>query len=203
MLLKEFQNVLKGHNEVHVNTLWTEITANYSQKHRHYHTLTHLENLLQELTPLKAQIQDWPALSWALFYHDIIYNPLKTNNEAKSAELAARRMKTLQLPESLISRCTAHIIATQKHPFSEDPDTNFFTDADLSILGKPWTDYELYSRQIRLEYKVYPDLLYYPGRKKVLAHFLAMERIYKTPHFYALYEEQARENLQREMEQIH
>jgi predicted metal-dependent HD superfamily phosphohydrolase len=42
---------------------------------------------------------------------------------------------------------------------------------------------------------MYPDFLYKPGRRKVLTHFLEMERIFKSDHFYQKYEEQARKNL--------
>jgi predicted metal-dependent HD superfamily phosphohydrolase len=42
--------------------------------------------------------------------------------------------------------------------------------------------------------------MYNPVRKKVLLHFLSMERIFKTDYFYTHFEKQARENLQKEME---
>jgi predicted metal-dependent HD superfamily phosphohydrolase len=55
---------------------------------------------------------------------------------------------------------------------------------------------------VRREYSIYPDLLYKPGRKKVLQHFLNMEHIFKTIHFYTLYEQNARNNLNREIAEL-
>ncbi len=60
--------------------------------------------------------------------------------------------------------------------------------------------YNDYARQVRQEYSLYPDMIYKPGRRKVLRHFLAMPKIFKTDIFFELYEESARRNLQREME---
>jgi len=59
--------------------------------------------------------------------------------------------------------------------------------------------YQAYTRQIRQEYHIYPDLLYKPGRKKVLQHFLKMPAIYVTPAFRDLYETTARQNIQAEL----
>lgn len=44
--------------------------------------------------------------------------------------------------------------------------------------------------------------MYVPGRKKVLNHFLALPRIFKTNHFYEKYEEAARKNLEDELERL-
>jgi predicted metal-dependent HD superfamily phosphohydrolase len=52
---------------------------------------------------------------------------------------------------------------------------------------------------VRKEYLIYPDLIYNPGRKKVLHHFLAMDRIFKTDFFYNKFEQQARQNLRKEI----
>jgi len=62
--------------------------------------------------------------------------------------------------------------------------------------------YENYTHQLRKEYAVYPDLLYNEGRKKVLMHFLEMNRIFKTDEFYNQFEKQARENLKRELKEL-
>ena len=48
----------------------------------------------------------------------------------------------------------------------------------------------------------YPDLLYKPGRKKVLQHFLSMERIFKTEQFFSRFEDKARKNLLQEFETL-
>lgn len=179
--------------------LWNEIQEQYSGKQRHYHNLRHLDNLLQELTAVQELIQDWETVMFALFYHDLVYKATAKDNEEKSAEIAQKRLESLHFPPDKTARCVTHILATKGHAASTDPDTDLFTDADLSILGQAENVYQEYSRQVRNEYAIYPDFLYNPGRIKVLQHFLSMQRIFKTPHFLDLYEEQARRNLEAEL----
>lgn len=180
--------------------LWTEIEKSYSDKKRHYHTLAHLDNLLIQLTEVKSEIKNWNANLFTLYYHDIIYNSLKSDNEEKSAELAAKRMKQVSVPVSTIELCSNQILATKSHVKSADSDTNYFTDADLSVLGQRWDVYTQYYKNVRKEYSIYPDFVYNPGRKKVLNHFLSMDRIFKTEYFYNKFEVQAKLNLQMEIE---
>lgn len=73
-----------------INALWQEIEANYSKRNRHYHTLDHLEHMLNQFNAIKTEISEWDATLFALYYHDIIYNPLKSDNESKSADLAVK-----------------------------------------------------------------------------------------------------------------
>lgn len=204
MLLKDTFTALiqPYYNGVVVEQYWLEIEKAYSSKKRHYHNLTHLEQLWQQLLPLKAQIADWDTLQFSLFYHDIVYNVRRQDNEEKSAELAKQRLQALHYPSTEIDKCTTQILATKSHTSSPDLDTNLFTDADLAILGQDWPTYHNYTQQVRREYAIYPDLLYKPGRKKVLRHFLNMERIFKTAHFFDLYEHSARINLSREIGEL-
>jgi predicted metal-dependent HD superfamily phosphohydrolase len=179
--------------------LWTEIEKAYSTKKRHYHTLQHLDDLLSQLTEARGEIKDWEIILFTLYYHDIIYNSLKSDNEEKSAEWAEKRMSQIGVPNSTIERCKTQIFATKSHTKSADSDTNYFTDADLSVLGQPWETYKQYSSNVRKEYSLYPDFVYNPGRKKVLNHFLELDRIFKTDFYYRKFEAQARQNLIKEM----
>jgi predicted metal-dependent HD superfamily phosphohydrolase len=182
--------------------LWNEIVENYSGKKRHYHNLSHLENLIKQLLGFKEIISDWDVVLFSVFYHDIVYNTLKQDNEEQSALLAETKLKALKLSNEQIEKCKAAILATKSHELSKDKDINLFTDADLSILGAGWDEYSAYAKQIRKEYSIYPDLIYNPGRKKVLHHFLHMQNIFKTPEFFDTFEKQARQNLKRELREL-
>ena len=200
--LKEiFSNLLINYttNSSLINELWDEVEKNYSGKNRHYHTLQHLENLLITLTEVKSEIQHWESILFTLFYHDIIYTTLKSDNEENSALLAEKRMQQLSVSNDIIERCKNQILATKSHSKSTDSDTNYFTDADLSVLGQPWEIYSLYYKNVRKEYAIYPDFIYNPGRKKVIQHFLSMNSIYKTDYFYNQFEKVAKENLMKEL----
>ena len=203
--LKEiFSNLLINYttNSSLINELWDEVEKNYSGKNRHYHTLQHLENLLITLTEVKSEIQNWESILFTLFYHDIIYTALKSDNEENSALLAEKRMQQLSVSNDIIERCKNQILATKSHSKSTDSDTNYFTDADLSVLGQPWEIYSLYYKNVRKEYAIYPDFIYNTGRKKVIQHFLSMNSIYKTDYFYNQFEKVAKENLMKELSSL-
>lgn len=204
MLKETFIELLTKYtdNDSLKNELWTEIKKNYSSKKRHYHTLQHLDNLLSQLTDVKSEIQNWETILFTLFYHDIIYNAIKSDNEKKSAELAEKRMKQISVSNDKIELCKKQILATKTHIKSTDSDTNYFTDADLSVLGQNLETYLLYCKNVRKEYSIYPALVYTHGRKKVLNHFLSMDRIFKTDFFYNKFETQAKHNLQKEIESL-
>jgi len=179
-------------------SLWQEIENKYSVD-RYYHNLHHLENMYFELEQVKKIIVDWDTVVFALFYHDIIYNPASTDNEEKSAEVATATLSAITFPKDQIEKCEAIILATKSHIEFADSDFNYFTDADLSILGQSWEVYLLYAHNIRKEYSAYPDLIYKSGRKKILSDFLKKDRIYKTNFFSLKFEKSARENLKQEM----
>jgi predicted metal-dependent HD superfamily phosphohydrolase len=201
MLKEVFFDLLKNYtgDSALVTNFWQEIEKNYGNRSRHYHNLSHLEILYAELVACKDHIAQWEAVLFAVFYHDIVYNTFRQDNEEKSAELAAKRLASLNVPASIMEICGEMINATKGHYFSANADVNLFTDADLCILGKDWNTYANYFANIRKEYALYPDMMYRPGRKKVLQHYLGMKRIFKTEMFYRKYETVARENLTKEL----
>lgn len=201
MLKKTFITLLENYTQSQskIDALWLEIETSYSENTRYYHTLQHLENLLLQLSDVKGQIQQWETVLFTLYYHDVVYDAQKSDNEEKSAELAVRRMREIGIPQEIIERCKEQILATKSHIISSFADTNYFTDADLSVLGQSREIYSAYHQNIRKEYSIYSDSFYNPGRKNVLNHFLSMERIFKTDFFYDKFEFQAKENLQMEL----
>ena len=183
-----------------IDSLWAEIEKKYSEKGRHYHNLQHLEHLFAELDRVKNKILDYTAVSFSVFYHDVIYDATSTSNEEKSAAFAVSRLQKLSADPDSIRKVSEQILATKSHQLSGDTDTCYLLDADLSILGKDAGTYADYTHKIRKEYAIYPDFLYKPGRKKVLQHFLASEYIFKTQEFRQNYEVRAKENLTAESE---
>lgn len=185
-----------------VNSLWAEILKVYTLRGRYYHTLSHLEHLAAELQGVRNAIVHWDTVVLAACYHDFVYAAHQQDNEARSAAVARERLETLQYPAAETALCERLILATKGHGIDPENDVNYFTDADLSVLGSAPEVYGTYTGNIRKEYSIYPDFLYKPGRKKVLEHFLAMPRIFKTDIFYERYEGPARKNLRWELETL-
>lgn len=179
--------------------LWKDIERRYSGFGRHYHTVAHLEHIAKELFRHPEKFLNPDTIVFSIVYHDVIYNILKTNNEERSADYARRNLSKTSFPAEETDRCISMILATKTHSITNDPEINLFTDADLSILGADPNTYVTYTEQIRKEYFVYPGSIYNPGRRKVIEHFLRMERIFKTDSFFNTYEEQARKNLTSEL----
>lgn len=192
-------NRYSDNNELATN-LWLEIFSKYSEPKRHYHTINHLEAIIIDLSDVKDNIEDWDTTLLAVFYHDIIYKASSSINEADSAKLAMHKLSEIGYSAEKIAKCANMILATKLHEPSDDDDTNYLIDADLAILGRGQYDYQKYTEQIREEYSIYPDFMYNNGRKKALQHFLQMETIYKTEHFFKKYEKQARINIANELE---
>ena len=175
----------------------------YTDPKRHYHNLVHITALHRLTDMYGASLNSIEAVRWAIWYHDAIYDVTKKNNEAKSAELAREHMRMLGIDEEIIQKCVDLILATASHTLDErtdNYDARFMLDIDLLILGAVPEKYKEYTEQVRKEYSIYPDLLYKPGRKKVLKRFLELDRIYKTDLLYELYEQQARANMKQELE---
>lgn len=181
--------------------LWQELEKAYTQKGRHYHNLSHLAHMIGETLTILPEINDPDTLLCSIFYHDIIYNVRRQDNEEKSADLGIQRALDIGLGVKSAQLCCKQIVATKSHAFSENMDTNYLTDIDLSVLGAEPEVYQNYTAAIRKEYSIYPGFLYKKGRKKVLKHFLEMEYIFKTALFREKYEEKARINLKTELGQ--
>ena len=181
-------------------SLWQEIEKSYSGSKRYYHNLAHLENMYRKLVAVKSEISDWDTVIFSLFYHDIVYKATAKDNEEQSADVAVKCLSSIGYPLSLIQKCREQILATKHHGASNNNDTNFFTDADMAILGSEWNDYQTYYKAVRKEYSIYPDFLYNPGRTKVLKHFLKMPYLYNTIYFKNSCENVARSNIKKELE---
>ena len=186
-----------------IDRFFREIERKYTSSRRHYHNLYHIRALLQFCETYAGRLQDRDVVMFSVFYHDIIYNVLRKDNEPRSARLAIKRLLALGAPAVKVEQVKIFIEATQTHTVSSDvtytTDLLLFLDFDMSILGAGWDAYEAYTRQVRREYRIYPDKLYYPGRRQFLQHCLQVAFIFQTPVFRDRYEAQARENMAREL----
>ena len=183
-------------DKVFIQQLWIRICEKYSESHRAYHNLTHLKELFSYFT-YQHHLENPDAISFSIFYHDVIYNIWKKDNEKKSADFALLELKDT-LSKSSLKNIYQQIIATKTHQAS-DNDTQFLVDFDLIILGKSPEVYTNYTQLIRKEYRLVPWFMYKKGRKKVLHHFLERKTIYGSNIFKELFEEQARINLTNEL----
>ena len=203
ILRKEWLDLTKkySHDLKLIDLIWFDIQKNYNQKNRKYHNLQHIQSMLIQAKENSSNIINLDVIKFSIWFHDIIYKATSNKNEEKSADLAGIYLKKIGLETSNIQKIYQLIISTKKHQvIVNDIDNSFLLDFDLSILGNSWETYQTYIKNIRREYKIYPDFVYNPGRIKVLQHFLKRDNLYFTKQYQDLYEKQARQNILKELE---
>ena len=185
---------------------WQNIVTHYQQPHRHYHTLHHIQALLEQFDGIKDQLKQPESVLLAIFYHDVIYQTQDKpamSNERQSAAYFIAELGGF-LPIDLQNRVVELIIATEKHELADtnDSDMAYFLDMDLRILGQTDLVYQAYCQKIRLEYQYVAKVLYNFSRKKALKRFLDRKRLYFTERFSTQYEQQARQNIKSEIKTL-
>jgi predicted metal-dependent HD superfamily phosphohydrolase len=180
------------------------LEARYAEPHRRYHTRGHIEACLD----LLAQWPEIPErerrlLTWAIWWHDAIYDPKASDNEARSAELARRELPHLGAGPDEVEEVARLVLLTAGHAVPEDDRLGaVLISIDLAILATPPPVYEAYARAIRAEYAHVPEDAWRAGRTAVLQRFLDASVIFPHPGFRDAHEAQARANLAREIEQL-
>lgn len=193
-------------------TWWTNISMKYSESNRKYHNLSHLCNMFHHLDYHIRDIESPEAMTYAIFFHDLEYDPKSQTNEEDSVKhfhLFAKEAgldqdaKLVTTVEELIMASKTH--CTEEHKMEDvygENDVHYFLDFDVSILGSSPSEYQDYSSCIREEYSHLPESTYNFLRTKVLKSFLQIPNIFSTKPFREKYEEQARNNIQDEITRL-
>ncbi len=103
------------------------------------------------------------------------------------------------LPAPDVDEVVRLILLTASHdPAPADAAGAALCDADLSILGALPGRYDVYVRDVRLDYAHIDDAPWAVGRTAVLDSLLALDPLYRTPMGRELWSERAVANLTRE-----
>ena len=68
--------------------LWQDVAARYSEQQRAYHTLEHIEQLFIQFESIQHVLSEPHIIALAVYYHDVVYDPTRADNELRSAEYA-------------------------------------------------------------------------------------------------------------------
>jgi len=180
--------------------IFDELLRAYREPHRRYHGVDHLRDCLEQLDTAPATGEARDLAETALWFHDAVHVPGAADNEARSAEWAARALTGAGVPEARAHQVARLVQLTDHARPADDPVGALVCDVDLSILGRPPAEFAEYERRIRAEYQRVPEPLYRMARASVLAGLLAREPLYRSDHFRALYEVGARRNLRGSVE---
>jgi predicted metal-dependent HD superfamily phosphohydrolase len=173
-----------------------QLVAAYTAPGRHYHNLTHIEDCLAALARVEKLVPlDREILSEAIWWHDVVYDATRSDNEELSARLAEQHVR-----ENLRQEVGRLIRLTKTHDVQPDDRLGaILISIDLSILGAEPARYDAYAAAIRQEFIHVPERDYRAGRAKVLSQFAGRPVIFPDAAFAARYDRQARENLAREL----
>lgn len=185
------------------NDTFQILKEKYTEKSRFYHTFSHIKLLLDLYESLMDQIQDHDAIRFSIWFHDIVYDPKRNDNEEESAGLASEMLGDLNVNAKTIQSVQELVLATKNHNGRTlSDDAKLFLDMDLAILGMSKEIYEEYSKAIREEYAWVSEQTYRKGRVKILESFLDRERVYFTTVMRNRFEEQARWNIKGEIQSL-
>jgi pantetheine-phosphate adenylyltransferase len=186
-LKKYYQQTLIVNNETF------ELIVNaYSEPQRYYHTLEHLVELCEKAEMINVHTD--PVLMTAIFFHDIVYDPTKNNNEELSVKLWEKLANGVR-PE-LKNKVSNYIIATKTHQNSEqDTLLDIFLDLDLSILGSDSRRFDRYEEEIRWEYAFVPEEIYAKERARIMSSFVG--RNFRNDKLNELFLDNYKKNLQK------
>jgi predicted metal-dependent HD superfamily phosphohydrolase len=181
---------------------FARLVQSYGTAGRYYHTLAHVQQVLDTITQLRDYAHQPEIVELAGWFHDVVYDPQATDNESQSADYAAAMMRRLGWPPRWVLPVQRLIGATRSHPTdTQNPDIQVLLDADLAILGSPPAQYAAYAQAIRQEYAWVPDDAYRQGRSQILRKFLQRPSLYFTPPMQAI-APQAQINLQTELQNL-
>jgi predicted metal-dependent HD superfamily phosphohydrolase len=180
-------------------TEWAAVVAAWSEPHRRYHGVTHLAAVLGLVDELAGAATDPDAVRLAAWYHDVVYDPRREDNEQVSAERARAGLRGL-VPEDRLASVLRLVLLTAGHdPEPGDDDGAVLCDADLAVLASEPGHYAVYASAIREEYGHLSDEEFTAGRIAVLERLLDLPQLYRLPAVAAEWTPRARANLTAEL----
>ncbi|MGJ7414917.1 hypothetical protein AB9128_03515 [Streptomyces cinereoruber] len=182
------------------------LLARWAEPQRRYHTVAHLRAVLDrvdELTDQGGEGGELELVRLAAWFHDAVYRPDRSENEERSAFLAEKALTEAGLTPHEVTEVARLVRLTVTHD-PDDGDLNGETlcDADLAILASDPDTYARYAAAVREEYGFVPEDTFREGRAAVLRHLLDLPRLFRTPYGAAVWEEKARENVERELKEL-
>jgi predicted metal-dependent HD superfamily phosphohydrolase len=190
-------------NKIIKEEVFQVLQERYSEKNRFYHNFNHVQALLKLFESFENKIRAPHAVKFSIWFHDVIYDSKRNDNEAESAKLASEMLYKLNVNPETIELVRDLILATKDHSGKNlSSNAKLFLDMDLAILGMNEEIYKEYSQAIGQEYAWLSESMYREGRKKVLKSFVEREWIYSTDEMKARYEAQARKNINSEIESL-
>lgn len=154
---------------------YNTILSMWNESHRHYHNQNHLLDLIGQINENKDQFDSqnsYEKMILCALFHDCIYDPMRNDNEERSAEFFEN---CCQDKNGDILEIKQMILDTKTHQ-STTKLSEKFNQYDMNIVERDFDELLEWERGIGQEYKAYGKL-YKPGRLSFLESLLD-----KYPH---------------------
>jgi len=185
--IKEFKHTLNTDGLQKILSQWNikmtidEILNRWSEPQRHYHTIKHLQDLMNKIIALhkKGTISDLECEKLVLIalFHDIVYEPLSSTNEEDSAKMFMDNIDINSAPNDIkthIDEICQAILDTKRH----QPSTwisKIFCGMDMSIVNSTYDELLEWENGIWNEFNAVGKEKYKAGRlsflKKIVDDF--------------------------------
>lgn len=149
------------------------VLAMWNESHRYYHNLNHLNDLIDQINEGKNKLhfseRIYEKLLITALFHDIVYDPMKSDNEEKSAEFfmeCATDKYNEDIPE-----IKQMILDTKDHKVRTHL-SDVFNRYDMDIVNRNYDQLLDWEQGIYEEYKGYGNGPYKEGRLKFLEGLL-------------------------------
>ena len=182
--------------------IFDALLAAYNSPERHYHDLRHIATCLHEFDSVRHLATNSQAVEAAIWFHDVVYDGRRQDNEERSAQWAESCLQRLGVSDAIRAEVKDLILFTRHDRDPITVDGKLMVDIDLASLGFSPEVFDANGHAIRREYAHVPERDFLRGRASLLGRFLARPRIYLTDEFCRRYETQARANLQRSLSAI-
>ncbi|EFG78668.1 hypothetical protein HMPREF0591_1435 [Mycobacterium parascrofulaceum ATCC BAA-614] len=174
------------------------LLRSWAEPTRHYHTVTHLRDVLDGVNQL-GHATDAAAVHLAAWYHDAVYTG-GPDDETRSAARAESELADVGVACEVIGEVSRLVRLTATHrPGAGDRNGETLCDADLKILASPVRRYAAYTAAIRAEHPDLSDEAFTAGRIEILRAFLTTTTLFHTPYGRQHWERPARANLAGEL----
>ena len=174
----------------------------YSQPHREYHNLMHIEDVLLRIEELEPPAEHELALALAAWFHDAVYQPGKDDNEDRSAYVAYDALEQVGASPELIAE-VVRLVAAHRAPRPRRRRRR-----RCGAVRRRPGDPRRRTRPLRASTpppsgrstSTCPEADFRTGRAAVLRRFLDRPTIYRTAYGREHWEDAARANIAAEIE---
>jgi len=147
----------------------------WNESHRAYHNQNHLLDLIEQINENKSKFgsqKDYEKMILCALFHDCVYDPMRNDNEEKSAEFF---MNSCQEKNKDILDIKQMILDTKTHESTTNLSEKF-NQLDMNIVERDFEQLLEWENGIFNEYKAFGDK-YKVGRLQFLESLLD-----KYPH---------------------